>query len=82
MLGFIRARGETWPGRSSQEVMKLIPSVGGTLPLVSDYPEVYGEEEKDYKVIYCQDGAIQFQDELRTVTNMVLVIVTDPDDDS
>jgi hypothetical protein len=71
---------ETWPSRSPQEVVKLIPSVGNNITLRSDYTEEYGEEPKDYKVVYCQDGAIQFQDDLRTVTNMVLVIVTEPDD--
>ena len=69
---------EKWPSRTPQEVLRRIGSVGDTVPLRSDYPEEYGEDPKDYEIIYSQDGAIQFQDALRTVAGIVLVIVTDP----
>ena len=74
---------ETWPSRTPQEVLPLIGAVGDTIKLRSDYPEEYGNDPKDYQIEYCQDGAIQFLDDLdRTVLNMVLVIVTDPRSDS
>ncbi len=70
---------ESWSHRP-QEVLNLIPSQGDTLTLQSDYPEEYGEEPKEYKVLECHYGSTQWGDDLWTVTNIVLIIVTDPDD--
>ena len=50
---------ETW-SRSPQEVLSLIPSEGDTLALQSDYPEEYGEELKEYKVLECHYGSTQW----------------------
>jgi len=74
---------ETWPSRTPEEVLPLIGAVGESIKPRSDYPEEYRNDPKDYRIEYCQDGAIQFLDDLdRTVLNMVLVIVTDPRSDS
>ncbi len=67
---------ETWSG-SPQEVLNLIPSEGDTLTLCSDYPEEYGEEPKEYKVLECHYGSTQWGSDLRSVTNIVVIIVTD-----
>jgi hypothetical protein len=67
---------ETWSG-SPQEVLNLIPSEGDTLTLRSDYPEEYGEEPKEYKVLECHYGSTQWGTDLRSVTNIVVIIVTD-----
>ncbi len=70
---------ETWC-RRPQEVLNIIPSQGDTLTLQSDYPEEYGEEPKEYKVLECHYGSTQWGHDLRTVTNIVIIIVTDSDD--
>jgi hypothetical protein len=70
-------KAETWNSRSPQEVLNLIPSQGDTLTLRSDYPEEYGEAPKEYKVLECHYGSTQWRHDLRSVTNIVLIIVTD-----
>jgi hypothetical protein len=70
---------ETW-SRSPREVLSVIPSQGDTLTLQSDYPEEYGEEPKEYKVLECHYGSTQWGHDMRSVTNIVVIIVTDLDD--
>lgn len=63
---------ESW---APEKVLLLTPSVGEIKPLVSDYPEEFGDQEKLYRVVERQ---IAPTDEHGSVLdNQVVIVVTD-----
>jgi hypothetical protein len=75
----VEIRVERWPDKTLRDVLPLINAVGDITEVWSDDLEEHGEGPKKYKVLRCVQGTTQWGYDLRTVTNMVLVIVTDPD---
>jgi hypothetical protein len=75
----VEIRVERWPDKTPRDVQTLVNSVGDVTEVLPDDAEDHGEGPKQYKIIRCDQGATQWGYDLRPVTNMLLVIVTDPD---
>jgi hypothetical protein len=73
-------KAETWPDKTPRDVWPLLGSVGEVIDVWPDDPEEHGEGPKKYKVLGYQQATTQVGGDIRTVSNMVRVIVTDPDE--
>jgi len=60
-----------------EKVLRLTPSVGETTPLVSDYPEEFGDQEKLYTVVERQIAPTD--EHGRAIDNQLVIVVTDAD---
>jgi hypothetical protein len=63
---------ESW---APEKVLRLTPSVGEATPLVSDYPEEFGDQEKLYRVVERQLAPTD--EHGRVLDNQVVIVVTD-----
>ena len=71
--------GETWPDKTPQDVLPLIEAVGSITKVLPYDSQERGKGLKEYKVLEYQQATAPWGDDLQTVPNMLLVVVTDPD---
>lgn len=77
----VKIRSESWPDKTQADVLPLIASVGDLTTVWPDDPIEHGEA-REFKVLEYQPGPITYwvENSQSTVSNVVVVVVTDPDE--